>query len=282
MNDTFHGKTALITGASAGIGAEFARQLSAKGANLVLVARRVDRLDILAQELTKKHGINCTVIAMDLSDTTASASLFEATHKIEVDILVNNAGYALKSTFSRVALKDISDQLQVMLTSLTELCHWYLPGMIHRQYGRIINVASLAAFTPDFSGSLYPPIKAYVLRLSRSLSLELRKTNVNVTALCPGYTYSEFHDVQGTRAKMNRLPRFMWMDSDKVVRQGISAAEKGKSVHINGTVNRVITGMCTLLPHGLMHGMMPGRSTAKKRTKLNTLNKTKKSSGEKR
>ena len=280
MSHTFHQKTALITGASAGIGAEFARQLSAQGANLILVARRADRLEDLGKELTETHGIKCTVLAMDLADTTSSDALFEATQNIDVDILVNNAGYALKSTFSRVTAKDVADQLQVMLVSLTELCHLYLPSMRQREYGRIINVASLAAFTPDFSGSLYPPIKAYALRLSRSLSLELRGTNVHVTALCPGYTYSEFHDVQGTRDKMTRMPRFMWMDSDKVVRQGLRAVEQGKPVHINGLVNRLIAGMCTVIPHGMMHGMMPGGSTSRKRAKLIKQRKNQKSSGE--
>jgi short-subunit dehydrogenase len=241
----------LITGASAGIGTAFAHQLAALGHDLVLTARRADRLEALADELRKKHGIAVTVLPNDLADPTAPQALFEALQQrdLQVDWLINNAGYGLPGSFVANDWKAHADFLQVLLTAPTELAWRLLPGMRKRGYGRIINVASLAGHVPGTAGhTLYAASKAYLIKFSQSLALESRDHDVHVCALCPGFTRSEFHDVTGTRTLMNDLPGFMWQTADQVVLQGIDAVERGEAVYITGRVNRFIKGIFKLMP----------------------------------
>jgi short-subunit dehydrogenase len=231
----------LVTGASAGIGAAFARALAARGHDLVLTARRVDRLEALAEELRGKHGRNVTVIAADLADPAASQQLSHAldAQGLQVDWLINNAGYGVPGT----------DFIQVLMTAPAELTWHLLPGMRKRGYGRIINVASLAAHVPGSAGhTLYAASKAYLVKFSQSLALENRGHGVNVCALCPGFTWSEFHDVTGSRDMMNKLPGFLWQSAEEVVEQGIAAAERGDVVYITGWVNRFIKVLVKLMP----------------------------------
>lgn len=244
----------LITGASSGIGATFARQLAALGHDLVLTARRKERLEILASELAHQHGTTVTVLPHDLADASAPAWLCAEIDKrgLKVDWLINNAGYGVPGTFDLNGWPTHADFLQVLLTAPTELAHRLLPGMRQRGYGRIINVASLAGHVPAPPGhTLYAPTKAYLIKFSQSLALENRHTGVNVCALCPGFTWSEFHDVTQTRDKMDKLPGFMWLTSDEVVRQGIAAVERGDAVYIPGKVNRFIKAMIELMPDKL-------------------------------
>jgi len=244
----------LITGASAGIGAAFACDLAARGHDLVLTARRLDRLQALAGELRERYGGQVTVLAHDLADPATPLELFDALEQrgLQVDWLVNNAGYGVPGTFEANDWTTHADFLQVLLTAPTELVWRLLPGMRQRGYGRIINVASLAGHVPGPAGhTLYAAAKAYMIKFSQSLALENRLAGVHVCALCPGFTWSEFHDVTGTRDKMDKLPGFMWLSADEVVAQGIDAVERGTAVHVTGRVNRAIKTIVQLMPDRL-------------------------------
>lgn len=244
----------LITGASSGIGAEFARQLAARGHDLVITARRTGRLEKLAMELQQQHGVRVTVLAHDLADPDAVQWLCAALdqHGLHVDWLINNAGYGVPGTFVANDWATHDAFLRVMLTAPTELAWRLLPGMRERGYGRIIHVASLAGHMPGTAGhTLYAAVKAYAIKLAQSLALENRDCGIHSCALCPGFTWSEFHDVIHTRDKVNQLPGFMWLSAAEVVRQGIAAVERGDAVYVPGRVNRCIKAVVQLLPDWL-------------------------------
>ncbi|RAN81572.1 dehydrogenase [Bacillus sp. SRB_336] len=244
----------LITGASSGIGAAFARGLAELGHDLVLTARRTDRLESLASELRDKHASKVTVLPQDLADPASPKKLCDALEQLglQVDWLINNAGYGVPGTFEANDWQTHADFLQVLLTAPTELAWRLLPGMRERGRGRIINVASLAGHVPGPAGhTLYAASKAYLIKFSQSLALENRAAGVHVCALCPGFTWSEFHDVTRTRDKMNKLPAFMWLSAEDVVRQGIAAVERGDAVYIPGRVNRAIKTIIQLMPDRL-------------------------------
>lgn len=244
----------LITGASAGIGSAFARELARQGHDLVLVARRAERLHALAEELHLRHHCTVTVLPEDLADPSAPRRLcaWLDDQDLAVDWLINNAGYGVPGTFVANRWETHADFLQVLLNAPTELAWRLLPGMRERGYGRIINVASLAGHIPGSAGhTLYAAVKACMIKFSQSLALENRERGVQVCALCPGFTWSEFHDVTGTREKMNRMPAFMWLSAEEVVRQGIDAVERGVVVHVTGRVNRAIKALVKLMPDRL-------------------------------
>jgi len=250
---------ALVTGASAGIGAEFARQLAAEGNSLVLTARRADRLEALAAQLRASHGVEVHCIPCDLADPRAPQQLFdECTRRgLAVDVLVNNAGYGVTGSFLSRPWQTHADFIQVLMTAPAELCHRFLPAMRARGRGRIINVASLAGHVPAPAGhTLYAASKAYLIKFSQALALENRAHGVKVCALCPGFTHSEFHDVTGTREQMRSMPRWLWMDADTVVRDGLAAVARGDSVRISGVVNRSIKRLFKLLPDRLGHALI--------------------------
>lgn len=244
----------LITGASAGIGAAFATALAARGHDLALVARREERLIALADTLQQRHGTQSTILPADLADPAAPARICDelAERGMAVDWLINNAGYGQPGTLVANPWAAHADFIQVMMTAPTELAWRLLPGMRTRGHGRIINVASLAGFVPGTAGhTLYAASKAYLIKLSQSLALENGPAGVHVCALCPGFTWSEFHDVTGTREKMNAMPRFMWLTADEVVRQCIDAVERGAVVWVPGRLNRAIKAVTELLPDRL-------------------------------
>ncbi len=251
-------RVALITGASAGIGAAFARVFAAHGFDLVLAARREDRLRGLAADLEQAHGIRAHVFRIDLAEREAPARLcadLAAAH-LTVDALVNNAGYGVPGSFSSVSWQRHADFMQVLLVSLTELTYRLLPGMVERGYGRIINVASLAGLLPAPAGhTLYAATKSFVIRFSEALSCEVSHRGVYVTAVCPGFTFSEFHDVTGTRAMMRGLPSWMWMDAATVAQQGYRAVMAGRAVYVNGRVNTAIATLARYLPQRLVYAL---------------------------
>jgi short-subunit dehydrogenase len=247
--------TALVTGASAGIGAAVARVFAAHGFDLVLTARRVDRLEALARELSAAHGCEAHVIPADLADPGAPARIFDEVARagITVDALVNNAGYGLPGGFFASGWEEHRAFIQVMVTSVTELCHRFAPGMVARRRGWIINVGSVAGLVPATAGhTLYGAAKSLVIHFSESLALELLPHGVHVTALCPGFTYSEFHDVNGMRGQVSRLPRWMWMDAGTVARQAYDAVMRGDIVYVNGRVNRTIVALARHAPQWIV------------------------------
>lgn len=257
-------KTALITGASAGLGAEFARAYAARGHNLVLVARRLDRLEQLGRELEQAQGVRALALAADLVLPDAADELARRVDEagMRVDVLVNNAGYAVGGHFVDNDWPRHADFLQVMVTAVAHLTHLFVPGMVQRGYGRVINVSSLAALIPGSAGhTLYGAAKAFLVKMSESLSLELAGTGVQVTASCPGFTYTEFHDVLGNRDQVSRLPRWMWMEAGPVVESAIEAVERGDAVSVPGGANKTIAGLTGLLPRGLAMKLMSKQSS---------------------
>ncbi|HEX7325633.1 MAG TPA: SDR family oxidoreductase [Rhodanobacteraceae bacterium] len=242
---------ALVTGASSGIGAEFARQLAARGCDLALTARRKARLEALAHELRERHGTAVTVIGADLADHTAPARIVAAATRDgrAVDVLINNAGYGVPGRYDQVDWATHARFMQVLVTAPLELCHLLIPSMRARGFGRIVNVASLAGLVPATSGNtLYGPAKAFLMRVSEALALENRARGIHVCALCPGFTHSEFHDVSQARGLVDKLPRWMWTDAASVVREGLAAVERGRVVCVPGRVNRATKVLLDLLP----------------------------------
>jgi uncharacterized protein len=253
------GRTALVTGASSGIGHAFAHELAARGYHLVLTARRRDRLEALAITLAERHGVKAHVIVDDLSDRAAPARIVAALEEsgIAVDFLVNNAGYGVPGRYLSASWEQHRDFLQVMVVAVSELPHRLLPGMLERRWGRIINIASLAGLLPGVAGhTLYAASKAYLVAFSESLALENAKYGVNVTAICPGFTLSEFHDLTGTRDQVNKFPRFMWLQAEQVARRSVDAVMRGSMVYVPGRVHRALAGAARMLPRSVVTNLM--------------------------
>lgn len=248
-------RTALITGASAGIGATFARHLAAQGYNLLLVARRADRLQDLARELAQKHGIRCEVFSADLTDPASPRAVVAHAAQLgmDIDFLVNNAGLSGHRKFVDTPWPELAGEIQLMMTTLTELTHLVAPAMIQRGWGRIINVSSLAALSPPGESLLYSAIKSYVLVMSQSMDMEFKPHGVHVTALCPGFTHSEFHDVMGTRKTANKLPPILWQTPAAVVKEAVNAVMRGKPICVPGTFNKVMASLMRPLPLWLQY-----------------------------
>ncbi len=252
-------RTALITGASAGIGAAFARVFAAEGFDLVITARRAERLAAIGDELLARHQVAVHEIPEDLADRGAAGRLVEqiAARGLHIDALVNNAGYGVPGAYANTRWQDQVDFLQVMVSAVADLTHRLLPGMLERRYGRIINVASLAGLVPGVAGhTLYAASKAFLIKFSQSLALETAAGGVHVTALCPGFTHSEFHDVSGTRDRVTQLPRWMWMDAPTVAREGYDAVMRGDIVYVPGHVNRALARVSRLVPESLVLALM--------------------------
>jgi short-subunit dehydrogenase len=252
---------ALITGASSGIGADIAREYAARGKPLVLTARRQDRLDALAAELSPRVPV-LTLVA-DLADPEAPQALFDAlaARGVFVDTLVNNAGYGVPGRLLSSDWRTHADFLQVMIGAVTRLTHLFLPAMEAAGHGRILNVASLAGLVPASAGhTLYGATKAWLIRFSECLALEEAPRGVHVTALCPGFTYTEFHDANGMRGAVSQLPKWLWMDSPAVARIGVEAVEAGRVRVVTGGVNRLVAGLCKYLPDPLARALVAGKS----------------------
>lgn len=249
-----HGKTALVTGASSGIGKAFAELLAEKGYALVLTARRGDRLDALAAALRERHGIAAHTIVADLADPGAASRIVTELQqrRLPIDVLVNNAGYGVPGSYVNVAWPDHARFMQVMVTAVLDLTYRLLPPMLDRGWGRIINIASVAGMVPAPAGhTLYGASKAFVIRFSEALSAESAPKGVYVTAVCPGFTYSEFHDVLGTRDRMNKMPAILWLDAPSVAREGYDAVMRGHPVVVNGWIYRFLVWLNGALPRRL-------------------------------
>lgn len=253
------GRTALVTGASAGIGKAFAGVLAQQGFDLVLVARRADRLEAVARDLMAGYGVRAHVVPIDLADPAACAALCDrlSADGLAVDLLVNNAGYGVPGRYAATDWRLQRDFIQVLVTAVAELTHRLLPGMIDRRWGRIVNVASLAALVPAAPGhTLYAASKAFLVKFSEALAGEVAPDGVHVTALCPGFTHSEFHDVTGTRAQVSTMPRWMWSDAREVAAEGYAAVMAGRPIAVTGRVNRALAFGAKHLPSALAHAVV--------------------------
>jgi short-subunit dehydrogenase len=258
----------LITGASAGIGAALARVYAEHGWDLILTARREGPLKALAAELAR-HGAATTVLTEDLADPAAPRRLFDAVEakSLTVDGLINNAGFSRTAGFLYTDPTAHKAMIQVMLAAPVELARLFAPAMVERGFGRILNVASLAGQMPATGGdTLYGPIKSFLIKASQGLHLELRGTGVHVTALCPGYTLTEFHDANGTREQVSSAyPAWMWQTADHVARVGYEACEANRPKVTPGVMNNLLAGLAKHLPDRVALGMVGGHAKRLKR-----------------
>ncbi|WP_375403851.1 SDR family NAD(P)-dependent oxidoreductase [uncultured Sphingomonas sp.] len=240
--------TALITGASAGLGDGFARALARDGHHLILTARRADRLEALAAELRTAHEVTVHVFAADLTRPEAAEGLLAdiAAAGLSIDLLVNNAGYGARGDFATLGHDEQLGIIDLNCRALVALAHGVLPQMIARRSGGILNIASTAAFQPGPWMAVYYASKAFVLSFSEALHEEVRDKGVRVSALCPGPTRTEFAD----RAGMKDLTSFdaVWADADAVVRDGLAAVRANSPVKVSGTINTLMADSVRFLP----------------------------------
>lgn len=243
---------ALVTGASSGIGTEFARQLAARKVGLVLTARRTDRLEAIRQELVAKHGVIVHVVPQDLAQKGAAAALHEACARlgVEIELLINNAGYGLQGRHVELDPGAIERMTQVNVHALTELTLLFGRDMAKRGRGRILNVASAAAFQPSPFVAAYAATKAYVLSFSEAVRFELAQSGVSVTTLYPGITTTEFNDVAGARTP--KAMDLSILGPAEVARVGLSAMFGGRRAVVPGLINRLNAFFAGILPRGLI------------------------------
>lgn len=245
------GKTALITGASSGIGETMARQLAALSCPLVLVARRTERLESLKHELEQKHGITVTTISTDLSVAGSAQDLYDQCKalNIQVDILINNAGFAKHGHMLDIPLPVHQEMVQLMVTTLTELTYLFGQDMRQRKDGYIMLVSSLLGFLPGPQFATYSAIKAYALNLADSLVREFKQDNVRITALCPGGTATEFMDVSGQ--EIDGMRSLAMMSSESVSRSGLKALAKGRGNVVPGILYKFAVLGLRLVPRNV-------------------------------
>ena len=246
------GTNALITGASAGIGREFARQLARRSRSLVLVARRRDRLEELRDDLTKHNpSLNVHIRAIDLSDERAVIDLFDwlESEKLSIDLLINNAGLGDVGPFATAETQRVKEMLAVNVTALTLLTRLLLPGMIARKRGAILNVSSTAGFLPIAGFAVYAATKAYVTSFSEAIRAELHGTGVTVTSLCPGPMHTEFTQVAARPgAKRDRTPEFVHVSAEDVARAALAAIEHDRPLVIPGFIMKLGMFLVRIMP----------------------------------
>jgi len=252
-------KLVLITGASAGLGAEFARGYAGRGFDLALVARRVERLETLADELRRAFGVEAFAVPADLAVFEAQRDVLAAVaaRGRSIDILVNNAGFSIPQSFAAVPWERQRDFLMTLLVSGCGLAHAVIPPMVERGEGAIINVASLAGFAPGAAGhTLYPAAKSFAIKFSQALDAEYRRAGIRVTALCPGFTHTEFALANGTQEIMDASPRFFFQTAAPVIEAAIRGNERGRVVVIPGWHNNVAAALLHYLPGPLVEAVI--------------------------
>lgn len=240
-------KTALITGASSGIGLEFARLFARDGYDLVLIARRINELEKLKTELEMESKVSVKVIQKDLADPTSVQEIYEELQHTEIDVLVNNAGFGYVGNFAETDWDVYNSMMNVNIDALVYLTRLILPGMVKRGSGRILNVASTAAFQPGPLMAVYYATKSFVVSFSQAIATELEGSGVTVTCLCPGPTVSGFQDTAGMkRSKIMKYLKFA--SSNDVALYGYRAMAEGKRLAIHGFVNRVFVCLVKFIP----------------------------------
>ena len=245
MLDSYNDRWALVTGASSGIGAEFATRLAGRGMHLVLAARRTERMSALAEELVTKHGTKCHIVTIDLSIPGASEKLIEEVNRqdIQIELLINNAGFGMVGEIETTDPADVLRLLNLNICTLTDLTYRVLPGMLERGHGAVINLSSVAAFQPVAFMSAYSASKSFVLHFSEALWAEARSRGVTVMALCPGVTATEFFDVAGAPGW---LARHSFQTPFQVVKYGIRALERRRQYVIPNWKDYIISMLVRL------------------------------------
>lgn len=247
--------SALITGASSGIGAAYARELAARGYQLILVARRVERLNSLVEQLGRQYGIDAESLAADLSTTEGISKVEKRISELDnLEMLINNAGFGTNCSFSESNLEVETQMVTVHVTAPMRLCRAALPGMLERKKGALINVASVAAFYPLPNNATYAASKNYLVTFSEALQLELLHSGIRVQALCPGFTLTEFHDnpVVKEHFKRSSIPQWLWMKPEQVVKGSLKGLDKKKVVVAPGFVYWLMVIFANMIPHRLL------------------------------
>ena len=243
----YKGLMALVTGASSGIGEQFARDLAARGASVVLVARRADRLERVAASIRSEHGVRADVVAADLTRPDATTGLLADLRErgVTIDVLVNNAGFATHATLLDEDRQRIDEEVRLNVATVVELTHALLPGMVERRRGVVVNVASTAAFQPVPGMAVYGATKAFVLSFTEAVAYEVRDSGVRVLALCPGATQTEFFDIVGDAASVGRR-----QTPEQVVDTALRAidARRSRSTVVSGAANRVGSSLPRFVP----------------------------------
>ncbi len=245
----FKNRTALITGASSGIGESFAETLAAKGANVILVARSKGKLDRLAANIRKTRKVTAEVVVADLAEEKAPDKVFSAVKKLgrQVDILVNNAGFGSHGPFHELSTDEDQREVMVNVAAVVRLCHLFLPGMVERHDGIVINVASTAAFQPTPYMAVYGASKAFVLSFSEALWAEYRSQGIRVLAVCPGATQTNFFKIAGESAAVGKRRTV-----EGVVESALKALDRGKPSVVDGGLNFLMTQSIRLSPRGFV------------------------------
>lgn len=248
-------RTALVTGATAGIGAAFARRLAADGYGLVLVARNTERLRGVARELADRHGVPVDPLPADLIEEDGLAAVEARLREpaAPVDLLVNNAGMSLNQGFLRASAADQERLLRLNVVAVMRLTLAALPGMVERRHGTIINVSSVAGFGAVMPGSTYPATKAWVNNFTESVAPTVRGSGVRVMALCPGFVRTEFHDRAGI--DMSWAPQWLWLNADKVAAAALRDLARGKVISVVDWRYRVAAGLLRVLPRRIVQAV---------------------------
>lgn len=249
-----------MTGASAGLGIEFARQLASSGKSLILVARRVQAMEQLAREIVDRFNVDVDIIEADLSERDAATALYDEVQKrgLAVDYLINNAGANGPDLLRDRDWPAHQRYTELMMTSVIGLCHYFIPSMCERGFGRVLNVASVAGQITVAGDYSYGPTKAYLIAVSKALSVSLHNDGVHVLALCPGFTHTDFHASASLARMKASTPAFIWYRAEVVVREGLAALEKGKAVYTTGRLYRFLVPVLrTRLSRWIMARTLP-------------------------
>lgn len=241
---------ALVTGASSGIGEQFARQLGAKGYDVVLVARSKDKLDTIAGEIAEANGVNTEVIEADLSTKKGVSAVADRIKQGDVSVLVNNAGFGTQGEFTSLPLNRETDELELNIVALTQLSHAAAGPMAEKKHGTIINLGSVGSFQPVPHMATYAGTKAYVLSFSEALHEELKPHGVTVTCLCPGVVYTGFQETAGMSRE--KMPGMGVMSAEKVVEAALKGAAKKKAIVIPGALNQAAAQMTRFTPRAFV------------------------------
>lgn len=251
--------SALVTGATAGLGAEFARQLAGAGHDLVLVARDVARLEAARESLSAEHRVSVEVLAADLTSDTGCAAVAARIEDAArpLDLVVNNAGMGAYQPFGEADLAREEFQLDLNVRAVLRLTHAAVRAMSARGSGRVLNVSSVAGFVPRGGNATYSASKAWVTMFSEALSIQLAGTGVTVTAVCPGFTRTEFHE--RASADMSQVPERMWLEAADVVREGLADTFAGKALSVPSRRYKALVGVAGTLPRSLLRAVMARR-----------------------
>lgn len=257
---------ALVTGASSGIGLEISKALARRGYNLILTARSEHKLISLASEISDKYGVKVDTITSDLSDQTAPNNIFNfcESNKYDVSVLVNNAGFANPDKFHRTSMEDEERFIRVLGISVIALTKLFLNKMLDKRHGKIMIVSSVAAYAPpSVIQSLYGPIKTFMNRFSESLNTSYNYNGITSTAVCPGYTVTNFHTASGVQDEMDRVPKFLKKDAKTVAEQAVDATLNGNKVCVPTITWKIVVFLIKILPNSIFSiaskSMAPGR-----------------------